>query len=232
MRAFMLPRDVALFLRSARTDARIDRLRSTLGSAGAMEAVYAADADPWASASPDYRYQSRKYEVLASLLPTGRYGRALDLGCGAGLLSRHLADHADEVLGVDVSATAIARARLRNADRPNTAFEVHDLLELPAAFDGLFDLVVIADVLYYLAPLDDDLLARIAARVARMLTPGGTCVLANHYLCRLDPESRRSLRIHDAFKASNGLLPRQDHRRPFYLVSVLVATGQGSATHG
>ena len=85
-------RDVGLFLRSARTDARIRRLRSTLGPAGALEAVYAADPDPWASASPRYRYQRRKYEALASLLPPRRFRRALDLGCGLGLLSRRLAD--------------------------------------------------------------------------------------------------------------------------------------------
>ena len=106
----MYPRDIALYARSARTDARIEDLRPLLGAAGALEAVYAADCDPWASASPHYRYQSRKYEVLASLLPTNRFRRAPDLGCGTGLLSRHLAARADTVIGVDISPSAVARA--------------------------------------------------------------------------------------------------------------------------
>lgn len=54
------------------------------------EAIYAADADPWLAASARYRYQHRKYEVLISLLPTKHFKRALDLGCGLGLLSRRL----------------------------------------------------------------------------------------------------------------------------------------------
>lgn len=223
MRSFMGLRDVGLFLRSARTDARIQRLRATLGPAGALEAIYAADPDPWASASPRYRYQRRKYQVLASLLPPGRFRRALDLGCGLGLLSRHLAARADAVMGVDVAPSAVARARVLHADRPNLRFEAHDLLDLPRSFDGSFDLVAVADVLYYLSPLDDTLLKSIAARIAGLLTPGGTCLLANHYFFRADPESRRSRRIHDAFARSPRFTVSSEHRRPFYLATLLQA---------
>lgn len=214
-------RDVGLFLHSARTDARIQRLRSALGSAGALEAVYADDPDPWASASPRYRYQRRKYEVLASLLPPRRFRRALDLGCGLGLLSRHLAARADAVVGVDVAPSAVARARASHADLANLRFEAHDLLHLPRSFDGGFDLVAVADVLYYLSPLDDALLEAVVGRVAALLTPGGLCLLANHYFFRADPESRRSRRIHDAFARSPRLVVLSEHRRPFYLATLL-----------
>lgn len=229
MPAFMNPRDIGLFLCSARTDARIERLRPTLGSAAALEAVYAADPDPWAAASSRYRYQSRKYEVLVSLLPAGRFGRALDLGCGLGLLSRHLAACADTVVGIDVAPSAVARARALHADQPNVLFEVHDLLTLPASFDGSFDLVVVADVLYYLSPLDDALLKAIAMRIAKLLAPGGMCMLVNHYFFRLDPESRRSRRIHDAFTWSPGFTLQAEHRRPFYLVTLLCGVGEWDA---
>lgn len=221
----MLPRDIGLFLRSARTDARIKQLRSSLGSAGALEAVYAADPDPWASASPRYHYQSRKYEVLTSLLPSRHFRRALDLGCGPGLLSRHLAARADTVVGVDISPSAVANARARNADQPNMLFEAHDLLNLPPSFNRSFDLVVVADVLYYLSPLDDALLKAIATRIANLLTPGGICMLANHYFFWLDPESRRSRRIHDAFNLSTGLISQTEYWRPFYLVTLLCGAG-------
>jgi predicted TPR repeat methyltransferase len=221
MRAFMLPRDIGLFLRSARTDARIASLRSSLGAAAALEAVYAANADPWASASPRYRYQARKYEVLASLLPSRRFHHALDLGCGTGMLARHLAEHADAVVGVDIAPSAVATARSTYADHPTMRFESHDLLDLPTSFDASFDLVVVADVLYYLSPLDDGLLKSIATRIAALLMPGGICMLANHYFFRLDPESRRSRRIHDAFRVSNAFVAQEEHWRPFYLVTML-----------
>lgn len=225
MRAFMKLQDVGLFLRSARTDAQINKLRPTLGSAGALEAVYAASPDPWASASLQYRYQRRKYEVLASLLPRQRFRQALDLGCGLGLLSHHLAARADRVLGVDIAPTAIARARAVYADRGNLQFETHDLLDLPNVFDRRFDLVAIADVLYYVSPLDDAVLKAIAMRIATLLTPGGICMLANHYFVRADPESRRSRRIHDAFAWSPYFTVLAEHRRPFYLMTLLRAGG-------
>lgn len=229
MPAFMAIRDIGLFWRSARTDARIGRLRRTLGQAGALEAVYAGDRDPWASAAGAYRYQRRKYEVLAGLLGSRHFGRALDLGCGVGMLSRHLAACADTVVGVDVAPSAIAEARLLQGDLANVRFEVCDILDLPGAYDGAFDLVAVADVLYYLSPLDDALLRQIALNISRLLAPGGLCILANHYFFRLDPDSRRSRRIHDAFRGSPGFRARAEHRRPFYLVTMLDAvTAQGT----
>ena len=200
MRAFMFPKDVALFIRSARTDSRLGRLRKRLDAASALEAVYAADADPWCSSSPHFRYQNRKYEVLASLLPKRRYRAALDLGCGTGSLSGLLAELADQVLGVDISPSAVAIARIRNAARTNLTFAAHDLLALPASFNGAFDLVVVADVLYYLSPLDDVLLQSVTTRISALLSPHGICLLANHYVLRFDPDSRRS----DAFTMRSG----------------------------
>lgn len=221
----MHPRDVGLFLRSARTDARIERLRPSLGTAGALEALYAAEADPWAAASSRYRYQNRKYEVLMSLLPSKRYQRALDLGCGLGLMSRHLATRADTVVGIDVAPSAVARARALHADQPNLEFETHNLLDLPTSLDGSFDLVVVADVLYYLSPLPDALLKAIALRIADLLAPDGLCILVNHYFFQLDPESRRSRRIHDAFNWSPRFSLQAETRHAFYLVSLLTEAG-------
>ena len=220
MRAFMLFRDIGLFVRSARTDAKISRLRAQLGTARALETVYAEDPDPWAAASTEYRYQRRKYEVLTSLLPAGRYHRALDLGCGTGLMSRHLALRADSVVGVDIAPSALATARELHATLPNITFETHDVMDLPRSFDSTFDIVVVADVLYYLFPLDDAALDAIVGRIAKLLVPGGVCMLVNHYFFRLDPDSRRSRRIHDAFAASTEFTAHTDHWRPFYLVTI------------
>jgi predicted TPR repeat methyltransferase len=157
---------------------------------------------------------------MVSLLPSRRFRRALDLGCGLGLFSRRLADCADTVVGVDVAPSAIKRARVLYADQSNIVFEAHDLLDLPQSFDGSFDLVVVADVLYYLSP-DDALLEAIARRIAALLTPDGICLLVNHYFFRFDRESRRSRRIYDAFSLSLGFAVQRQYRRPFYLVTLL-----------
>lgn len=218
---FMLPRDIGLFMRSARTDATLGRLRKRIGSAAAFDALYETG-DPWASGDPRYRYQRRKYDVLCGFLPERRFKWALDLGTGGGLLARKLADRADDVLGLDVSQVAVAQAQARYPDLPNLRFAQGDVADLSASLDGQFDLVVLADTLYYLpGPLDDALLDRLATRIARLLSPGGLCLLANHYFFTADPDSRLSRRIHRAFAASPGFRVVSEHRRPFYLASLL-----------
>ncbi|WP_230210158.1 class I SAM-dependent methyltransferase [Streptomyces kaniharaensis] len=61
--------------------------------------------------------------------------RALDVGCGDGLLAWKLADRAQHVLGVDKSPEMIAAARERAAGRTDLAFATGDFLalELPDA---------------------------------------------------------------------------------------------------
>jgi len=218
---FMLPRDIGLFLRSARTDATIARVRTTHGNAAAFDAVYQSG-DPWASADPRYRYQQHKYDVITALLPDRRYASALDLGTGVGLLARRLAARADQVLGIDISPAAVAQATAAHADIANLRFAEGDILHLPESLDGTFDLIALTDSLYYLPPpLTDATLKMLALRLARLLQPGGLCLLANHFFTGADADSRLSRRIHQAFAWSPGMHLLSEHRRPFYLVSVL-----------
>jgi SAM-dependent methyltransferase len=217
---FMLPLDIGLFLSSARTDAVIARNRGGDGAKAAFEAAYTRSADPWSSASKRYRYQSLKYDKLVALLPAGPLGNVLDLGCGLGLLSQKLAARSEHVLGIDIAAAPIGHARLRGAGFGNLDFAAGDLLDLPASLDGSFDLVVLADVLYYLSPLDDAMLASVILRVAQLLSPNGTCLLANHFFFSADPESRLSRRIHRAFGQSPCFAILADHRRAFFLATL------------
>jgi SAM-dependent methyltransferase len=217
----MSPRDIGLFLRSARTDAAIAGMRDQVGAAAAFDEAY-SKGDPWASSDPRYLYQRRKYDVLMGLLPKRRFARALDLGAGLGLLSRKLAAHADEVVGIDISATAMAQATAASAHLPHVSFRQGDALNLPEDLNGRFDLLVIADTLYYLPPpLQDATLKALAQRLALLLRPGGVCLLANHYFSGADADSRLSRRIHQAFAWSPALTLTAEHRRPFYLVSLL-----------
>ena len=110
--SFMSLRDIGLFLRSARTDQAVRTLQAEIGSRGAFESVYGKLDDPWASDDRRYRYQRLKYAGIIAALPYGRrYGRALDLGCGLGLLSQALAARSDKVLGLDIAQEAVDRAR-------------------------------------------------------------------------------------------------------------------------
>jgi len=219
---FMRPGDIPLFLRSRRTDAAVARLRAGVGARTAFETVYRDCADPWASASRRYHYQHRKYRTLVAFLPEQRrYARALDLGCGLGVLTRLLAGRSDSVLGLDVAQAAVDRAATAHADIGNIRFAQGDVLDLPAELDGCFDIVTIADMLYYLSPMSDELLKLVALRVAALLAPSGICLLGNHFFFGHDRDSRLSQRIHRAFAWSPQFHVVCEHWRPFYLVSVL-----------
>jgi SAM-dependent methyltransferase len=229
----MALRDIGLFLKSAGADRAIARLRDELGNDElgsdelgnrlVFETVYRELGDPWASADRRYWYQARKYQRIVECLPAGRqFRQALDLGCGLGQLSRKLAERTDHVFGIDIAKAAVEEARRGSRDNTRLSFDQGDVQSLPASLDGGFDLVAIADTLCYLPPpIQDQTLKTIAARVARLLEPGGLCLLVNHYFFSGDPESRLSRRIHNAFTWSLSLTRMSETRRPFYLVTVL-----------
>ena len=218
---FMRPRDISLFIQGARTDSKVARLQRDEGTRAAFETVYTESADPWASASLRYRYQGLKYDKLIALLPQRRFANALDLGCGLGLLSQKLAMRAEQVLGIDIATAAIDHARRRAAAFSNLEFEPGDIMSLPASLDGKFDLVVIADVLYYLSPLDEAVLRSVVRRIADLLSPGGICLLANHFFFSADRDSKVSRRIHRSFADCPRFAVMSEHRRAFFLVTLL-----------
>jgi SAM-dependent methyltransferase len=157
---------------------------------------------------------------MLSLLPSRRYKRALDLGCGLGNLTRRLCNHADYVLGIDVSRVAIAQARRQTTEQGNLQFQQGDALNLSRDLDNSFDLVVIADTLYYLSPLSDEVLQTVRERVVGLLVPGGILLLVNHFTLNLDPGSRWSPKIHRVFRSAPDFKIVHEGYRPFFLASV------------
>jgi SAM-dependent methyltransferase len=223
--AFRSLRDIGLFLTSARSDARLVALRQQASaSAAAFDRLY-ADAprhDPWAATQPQYQYQRRKYEALIRLLPKQSYRRALDLGCGLGLFTERLAHCADQVVGIDISAVAIGCAADRIRALPNVQMRQGDIMELSSELDSSFDLVVVADTIYYLPPpIEDQLLKGLAQRISGLLTPGGVVLLVNHYFPMPNAQTRLTRRIHRAFQWSPALTLVAEHKRAFFLASIL-----------
>jgi len=223
--AFRSIRDIGLFLTSARSDARLVALRQqTTESATAFDRLY-SDAprnDPWAATLPQYQYQRRKYDALLRLLPMEHYRRALDLGCGLGLFTERLARCAEQVLGIDISAVALARASERMHALSNVELRQGDIIDLGVEFNGRFDLVVVADTIYYLPPpIADSLLKTLAGRIAGLLTPDGIVLLVNHYFPLPNAQTRLTRRIHRAFQWSPRLTLLSEHKRAFFLASVL-----------
>ena len=92
--------------------------------------------------------------------------RVLDAGCGAGRISRYLADRGCDVQGIDLSPGMIAMAR---RDHPDLPFQVGELTDLPFP-DDTFAGVLLWYSTIHTAP---DALPQIYREVARVLRPGG-----------------------------------------------------------
>jgi SAM-dependent methyltransferase len=212
--------DIRFWIRSALSDAQLQRLRRKHDNSKSLDLLYAERKDPWGLESPHFRYQQSKYSTMLSLLPKRRYKRALDLGCGLGNLTRRLRNHADQVLGIDVSQFAIAQAKRETTEQSNLQFQQGDALNLNHDLDNGFDLVVIADTLYYLSPLSDEVLHTVRERVVQLLVPGGILLLVNHFTLHLDPGSRWSPKIHQVFRSAPDFTTVHESRRPFYLASI------------
>jgi predicted TPR repeat methyltransferase len=113
-----------------------------------------------------YRAPALITEALSAVAPSRRFASALDLGCGTGFMGEALRGRVDHLVGVDLSAAMIAKARERGVyDR----LVVDDAL---AMFErepqASFDLIAAADALVYIGDL-----APLFAAVARALAADG-----------------------------------------------------------
>lgn len=128
--------------------------------------------------------------------------RVLDIGCSQGISPIILGREGRHVLGVDIEEPAIERARQELAQEPahvqeRVQFLVADAftVELPPAE---FDAVIIGEVLEHLATP-----AKLVERAAEWLKPGGRLLVT----------------------VPLGYHPYHDHKRSFYLASLLDLLG-------
>jgi SAM-dependent methyltransferase len=108
--------------------------------------------------------------VQAALPATA--GTAVDLGCGAGRHTVHLADRSADVLAVDVSDRMLAVARTER-DRPTIRYERRGVLDVRPA-EGPFDLVLSVHTLFHVGDP-----ATVLPHVRSLVAPGGTVVIAD-----------------------------------------------------
>ncbi|HEX3426357.1 MAG TPA: class I SAM-dependent methyltransferase [Acidimicrobiales bacterium] len=105
-------------------------------------------------------------------------GRALDLGCGEGGDTVWLARRGWQVTAVDVSATAVARARTAAADRHIPEGQVTWLVEDLERWQppGPYDLV---SACFLASPIEFDR-TRVLQRAASSVTAGGHLLIVAH----------------------------------------------------
>lgn len=148
---------------------------------GWFEPLYAAvgrrlDRLPWGQDGPHpYLVEWLEERVVR---PSGP--RAVVVGCGAGDDAAHLARQGFDVTAFDIAPSAVRRARRRHR-RAAVDWRVADLLDLPASWQGAFDLVVEVDTVGWLPGVVRD--AAMQA-VGSLVAPGGVALVVTRLAAR------------------------------------------------
>ena len=174
-----------------------------------FEGLYAESGDPWDFETSEY--ERKKYERTLEVLGGRRFERALEAGASIGVFTEMLADRCDELLAVDVSERAVAKARKRLSDREHVRVERRTLPEeMP---HGPFDLIVASEVLYYFTR--EEMLATLEA-FERELAPGGA-LLAVHWRRETRTYPLQGDEVHELLREhtrlhNNKTIVEQDYR--------------------
>lgn len=107
--------------------------------------------DPWHMASEQEQARFVATNEIIRRELGASFNTILEIGCGEGHQTEHLAELAGRITGLDVSATAVERAEKR---LPEGEFLVGDLYAQPWAKErGHFDLVTACEVIYYMSDM-------------------------------------------------------------------------------
>jgi len=98
--------------------------------------------------------------------------RALDVGCGEGLLTRKLARHCEEVVGIDIDCHTLARAAAFSSE--GVTFVRGDAMTYPFG-NASFDLITAVATLHHLP------LKAVLSRFRDLLRPGGVLAVVGLY---------------------------------------------------
>ena len=162
-----------------------------------FDAKFAGDDDPWRTFIDGDEALKRR-AILHAMGP-GPWGRVLELAAGNGSNSAAIATRALRLDATEATAsgTSLVAKAIRNRSRRARAIQLAVPARLPR---DRYDIVLVAELLYYLRPRA---MARTARQVAAVLKPGGILVLAHH---RIDfPDfAQHAGDLQDRFLAATG----------------------------
>jgi SAM-dependent methyltransferase len=103
---------------------------------------------------PKLSTENARHRLIYQSLDSLPQGKTLDIGCGAGFTSKHLADGGRDVVAIDFSSAAIEYAQAHNSSE-RIHYECTDILDFKT--DEKFDIICLVDVWEHLPYEDWDL---------------------------------------------------------------------------
>lgn len=143
---------------------------------------------------PDAFFRTGREEVarvmgyLESLPLCPGKERALDFGCGVGRLTQALAEHFEEVVGIDISSSMVEKARELDRHGGTVRYHVNTEPDLAILDEASFDFVYSSITLQHIPPRYG---RRYVADFFRVLRPGGVAVFQMRSGPRVRPGSLR-----------------------------------------
>jgi SAM-dependent methyltransferase len=141
------------------------------------ESVWTQD-DPWNF--DNSRLDDERYLRQLALVRDRHYERVLDIGCGSGQFATRISDIATRVVALDIAPAAIARARLRCADKHNVDCRAVNIMDYDARAEGPWELIVMSESIYclgWLYPLFD--IGWLVSELLAAMSDNGRFLLVN-----------------------------------------------------
>lgn len=157
-----------------------------------FDTIYTDNSDPWQYESR--WYEQRKRDVCLALLLQPQYQNAIELGCSNGVFSERLATRCHHLTCIDGHPKAVELAKQRLAQQPHVKV-IQGLI--PAALpQSSYDLIVISEILYYLALTD---IEQVISWLKKHLVKNGT-LLVCHWRYSIDGFSMDGNKVHELLR--------------------------------
>lgn len=127
---------------------------------GEFEEMYKDFDDPWEQTTREL-WASEK-AVGLNLIQKFGAGRVIEVGCGFGHYTKRISDLGVDVLGVDISETAINKAKSLHRE---VGFSVGDFLDFDLYCEYRPDVIVMAEITWYILDKIDDFLRLLRERL-------------------------------------------------------------------
>ncbi|GAA2060079.1 SAM-dependent methyltransferase [Williamsia deligens] len=187
---------------------------------GYFDAMYGAGPDPWGF--EQHWYEKRKRDLTVAALPRARYADALELGSSTGVLSEVLLDRCERLTCVELHPRGVETARRRLAAAADRVrLEVGDIVTWRPSRHH--DLVVVSEVLYYLADEDLDSVMTWLADCSR----AGATLVAVHFRHPVPEHVRSGDDVHEHLRRHLGA-PMARYRDDDVVLDVFPAPGERS----
>jgi SAM-dependent methyltransferase len=181
-----------------------------------FEEMYQKASDPWQFATS--AYELNRYASVLRMLETRRFRRAFEPGCSIGILTKGLASFCARVEAIDISPTAVDRARERCRSVANVVVSQGALPE--ALPEGSFDLIALVEIGYYFSP---PVLKALIQSLTSRLEHGGV-LLAEHWLGHSPDHRLSGDQVHEIICRADRLVHQVSQRHDLFRIDLWSTT--------